>query len=331
MSDGHECIVCGKEFDSNRGLNIHQGQVHSDEEIEEAERDEGDKVSDDSEENHKEKKDDDSEERNKQNKSSVDSSSINVSLKSAVAVFFLIGIFSGFSLGFLGSSIESPSVDFPEFNFSSEDKDLEFQTVEIGNITPGDDPSLGDKEAPIKIIQYTDFGCPYCSEWHGHDATPTLDADKENIFQKFKEELIDTGKVEFIIKDHPVPKLHPNSIRAHAAANCVYKQDKDEYWDFVDELYSTRDTWTTGGENRTASHFESMANERENIDAESFIQCYLSTDGSEMVEDRNNALRNIGELGTPTFLIGNEKDGFVTSSGITRVEEFRRAINQVQN
>jgi|GEM_PF-1039712 len=324
---GKECVVCGEDFDSERGLKIHQGQMHSDKEIEKAEKSEETEDKELSEEAVEEEKDNNSEENEESEEAS---SSIDLSLKSAVAVFFLIGVFSGFSLGFLGSATGGADLGLPEFNFTSADSDLEFQTVEIGNITLGDDPSLGDEDAPIKVIQYTDFGCPYCSEWHGHDASPLLEADSENIFDNFKKELIDTGEVQFTLKDHPVPDLHPNSLRAHAAANCVYDQNKDEYWSFLDELYETRDVWTSGGDNRTASHFESMVQERENIDTEKFIQCYLSTDGSEMVEDRTNALRNIGELGTPTFVIGNEQDGFVLSSGITRVAEFERAISQVR-
>lgn len=340
MPENNECAVCGKNFDSERGLKIHQGQMHSDEEIEETGRENGteDKEKKSNEEsNNKDAEDspdiDDEEASEKEEvKSGEDSSQrIRLSLKSAVAVFFLVGVFSGFSIGFLGAGVEGPEGDLFEFNFTESNENAEFERVEIGNISLTDDPSLGDSEAPIKVIQYTDFGCPYCSEWHGHDASPVLDADSENIFDNFREEFIDTGEVEFIVKDHPVPDLHPNSVRAHAAANCVYDQNKDEYWSFIDDLYRTRDVWTAGGENRTASHFESMVQGRENIDAEAFVQCYLSTDGSEMVGDRTNALRNIGELGTPTFLIGNEKDGFVISSGITRLEKFERAISQVNN
>ena len=343
MSEINECGVCGKVFDSEQGLKIHQGQMHSDEEIEESKEDsEAEKDKQNSKDSREESSEASQKEENTDNSSnekdktkvtseedSVDK--INFSLKSTVVVFLLIGVFSGFSIGFLGSSIEGPSIGIPELNLSNSGEDPEFETVDIGNISLSDDPSLGDEEAPIKVIQYTDFGCPYCSEWHGHDASPVLDADKEDIFPSFREELIDTGEVEFIVKDHPVPELHPNSVRAHAAANCVYDQDKNEYWSFIDELYSTRDVWTAGGENKTSSHFEEMAQNRSSIDTETFIQCYLSTDGSEMVGDRTNALRNIGELGTPTFIIGNNRDGYVVSSGITRVEEFETAMSQINN
>jgi len=337
MSDDHECSVCSESFDSERGLKIHQGQMHSDEEIEESE--ENSELND--EESSEEEVSEASQEENADNSSKEDEEKdieeanpgdkIEVPLKSAMILFLLIGLFSGFSIGFLGASIEGPSIGIPEFNLSNGGEDLEFETVDIGNISLEDEPSLGEDEAPIKIIQYTDFGCPYCSEWHGHDASPVLDADKEEIFQSLKNELIDAGEVELIVKDHPVPDLHPNSVRGHAAANCIYNQDEDEYWSFIDELYSTRDVWTAGGDNVTTTHFESMARNRSNIDTESFIQCYLSTDGSEMVADRSNALRNIGELGTPTFIIGNREDGFVLSEGITRLDEFEKAISQVRN
>lgn len=334
MPDSFKCEVCGDEFDSSRGLSIHKGRMHSEEEIDEAENDQEEIMEEEKDDNEAEASDQVSEEESSEEASEDEqrdisevskSFSVNLSLKSAVAVFFFIGIFSGFALGLAGLAV-SPDIQVPELNLSSDSGD--FQSVDLGNISLEDEPSLGSDEASIKVIQYTDFACPFCGEWHGSDASNQINIDSEENFQKLKTEYIDKGDVEFIVKDHPVPDVHPNSVRAHAAANCVYRQSEDDYWDFTDRLYETRDTWTAEGGNTTSSHFESLARET-SIDTEQFLQCYLSTDGSEMAGDRNNALRNIGEIGTPTFIIGNEKNGFVLLSGAQPLEEFEKAFENI--
>lgn len=105
------------------------------------------------------------------------------------------------------------------------------------------EPTLGDSDAPIKVIEYSDYGCPYCSEWAGFDAIPRFPADSSNWFDKMKSDFVDTGQVRFIYKDYPVENLHPNAPDAHKAANCVYEQDEDAYWDFHDKLFENQDQW----------------------------------------------------------------------------------------
>lgn len=105
------------------------------------------------------------------------------------------------------------------------------------------EPSKGDADAPIKVIEYNEFGCPFCAEWQGIDASSRTPIDTMNIADSLESQYVDTGEVEFISKDYPVPQLHPNGPKAHQAANCVYKHEKDSYWDFHDELFERRDAW----------------------------------------------------------------------------------------
>ncbi len=108
------------------------------------------------------------------------------------------------------------------------------------------EPSKGDSNASIKVVEYNEFGCPFCAEWQGIDASSRTPIDRLNIAGSLESEYIDAGKVELISKDYPVPQLHPNGPKAHKAANCVYEHEKNSYWEFHDALFENRDAWMAG-------------------------------------------------------------------------------------
>jgi len=120
---------------------------------------------------------------------------------------------------------------------------------EPGNLTSLDgvqlegEPTKGQKDAPIKIVEYNEFGCPFCAEWQGIDASGRTPIDSMKIADTLENQYVDTGEVEIISKDYPVPQLHPNGPKAHKAANCVFEHEKDSYWEFHDQLYERRDLW----------------------------------------------------------------------------------------
>ena len=318
MSDSYECDICGDEFDSERGLKIHEGQKHPDEEASE----EAGAEEESSEEMNSSKNVNDNEEVS----GTVD---LSFSVKQAMMAVFVAGLFVGFTGGFVTSSLASSTDSTPTGNEG--DSGPQFEEVELGNISLDDEPSLGDAEAPIKVIEYSDFGCPYCAEWHGVDASSRLPIDGQNNYQTLKNQYIDEGQVELIAKDYPVPNLHPNAVRAHAAANCAYDQSKDGYWTYADQLYEQRDEWTASGQNRTTATFNSIASGIEGIEQEEFTQCYLSSDGAEMAQDKTTAINNLGRLGTPTFVVGNQENGFVMISGAQPISKFEEAFNYIQS
>ena len=109
-----------------------------------------------------------------------------------------------------------------------------------------DEPSKGEEDAPVKIVEYNEFGCPFCAEWQGIDASRRTPIDRMNIAGTIESQYVETGEVELISKDYPVPQLHPNGPLAHKAANCVYEHEKESYWEYHDELFERRDQWMKG-------------------------------------------------------------------------------------
>jgi protein-disulfide isomerase len=120
------------------------------------------------------------------------------------------------------------------------------ELVNMEGIELEGEPSKGESDAPIKIVEYNEFGCPFCAEWQGIDASSRTPIDRMNIAGSLESQYVETGEVELISKDYPVPQLHPNGPMAHQAANCVYKNEQDSYWEYHDELFERRDQWMAG-------------------------------------------------------------------------------------
>src|SRR5206468_10780677 len=91
-----------------------------------------------------------------------------------------------------------------------------------------DAPSLGRADAPVTLVEFSDFQCPFC----GRFFATTLPA--------LKQDYIDTGKLRYVFRDFPLDQLHPNARNAAAAAHCAGEQGK--YWEMHDTLYRNQRT-----------------------------------------------------------------------------------------
>src|SRR5256884_5259358 len=89
-----------------------------------------------------------------------------------------------------------------------------------------DAPSLGRADAPVTLVEFSDFQCPFC----GRFFATTLPA--------LKQDYIDTGKLRYVFRDFPLDQLHPNARNAAAAAHCAGEQGK--YWDMHDVLFQNQ-------------------------------------------------------------------------------------------
>lgn len=95
--------------------------------------------------------------------------------------------------------------------------------------TSSDDPTLGSDNAPVTMVEFSDFECPFCKQYH----TAT--------FAQLKTKYIDSGKVRYIYKDFPLTNIHPHAQRAAEAAACVGFQGK--FWEYADTLFTQQAEW----------------------------------------------------------------------------------------
>ena len=96
-------------------------------------------------------------------------------------------------------------------------------------------PTLGDKDAPITMLVFADYKCPYCAQW---DAEVLPDLEKG---------LVETGEVQ--IKFINFPFLGPDSITAAYAGESIYHQNEEAFWEYSQLVYENRneeeEQWAT--------------------------------------------------------------------------------------
>src|SRR5665213_2353557 len=83
--------------------------------------------------------------------------------------------------------------------------------------------SLGSNDAPVTIVEFTDYQCPFC---RGFEST---------TFSEIRKKYIDTGKVRFVVRDLPLAEMHPDAMQAAEAAHCA--GDQGQFWRMHDVLF----------------------------------------------------------------------------------------------
>ena len=190
------------------------------------------------------------------------------------------------------------------------------QPTPIVKISADDDPVIGDPNAPISIIEFSDFQCPFCARFHIQTLPSIL------------EEYVDQGKVKLIFRDFPIQNIHPNALPASVAAECANEQGKFKV--MHDKLFDNQKEWS-GLETADAMLLFSQYGLEMGLEQEVFDSCL--TNGKYIEEIRNdlNDGRNYGVSGTPGFFIGNDQVGYVELKGAQPFESFKKVIDAQLN
>jgi|TARA_Y100000310_G_scaffold70252_1_gene65841 protein-disulfide isomerase len=145
-----------------------------------------------------------------------------------------------------------------------------------------DDAVLGDPDAPVTIIEFSDYQCAYC----GRHYTQTLPL--------IKSEYIDTGKVKLVFRDFPLASLHPMAIPSAEAAECVrdIAGNDEAYFEYHDIIFENQNLLST-------DNLKSWAKDLGyNIDS-----CLDSGKFRNEVQKDSVDAQSAGFGGTPGFLI----------------------------
>jgi protein-disulfide isomerase len=143
-------------------------------------------------------------------------------------------------------------------------------------------PMLGVKTAPLTIVEFTDYQCPFCQRFH------------LTTFNEIKKNYIDTGKARFFSRDMPLD-FHPNALRAAQAARCAQEQGK--YWQL-------RDLMGAQPNNLDLESILKMATGDLKMDGPALKACIESEKYKASVQTDTVEAMKIGAQGTPTFIVG---------------------------
>ena len=149
------------------------------------------------------------------------------------------------------------------------------------------EPVLGDPNAPLTILEFSDFECSYCRRFH------------KQVMPQLKRDYIETGLVRFVHKDLPLP-FHPHALPAAAAARCAGEQNR--YWELYSSLFDKQNCLGCKGVLAIAEEAELNTSK---------LQACMERESTLAVINANRseaALHNISA--TPTFVIGpTQSDG----------------------
>jgi protein-disulfide isomerase len=164
----------------------------------------------------------------------------------------------------------------------------------------------GPKDAPVAIVEFSDFQCPFCKA-----ARPAVN----EIMARY------TGKVRWVFRDYPIETLHPTAPKAHEAARCAGEQGK--FWEYHDLLFE-----------RSPSHSPEQLKQYARdlkLDGPAFAQCLESGKyQAEVAHDVQEGTR-LGVSGTPTFVInGRFIEGEQSIAELQKLVESELARNRQQ-
>lgn len=178
----------------------------------------------------------------------------------------------------------------------------------IVSLSVDDDPFMGDENAPVVMIEFSDFECPYCKQFW------------QQTLPEIKRNYIDTGKLKFVYRDLPLPFHDPLATQEALAANCARDQEGDEtFFTYHDEIFKRTNS---NGNGMPKEELYKIAadlglNEtelRSCLDSERFKD--------EVTKDIADA-QAAGATGTPTLIIGkNTQDGTIQGERVIGAQPY---------
>ncbi len=171
-----------------------------------------------------------------------------------------------------------------------------------------DDPVLGDNDAPVTIVEFSDYECPFCKR-HFDQTLP-------QIISTY----IDTGKVKLVFRDLPLSFHDPMATKEAVAANCAREQGGDEkYFEFHDEIFKRT---ISNGNGLDDAKIQTIANDL-GLNKSNFDTCLSNPAMEEEVKEDFTDAGQAGASGTPTFIIGKStSNGEVTGDLVVGAQPF---------
>lgn len=171
-----------------------------------------------------------------------------------------------------------------------------------------DDAILGDVNAPVTMVEFSDYECPFCKR-HFTDTHSKLVSD-----------YVETGKLRIVFRDLPLPFHEPMATKEAIAANCAREQGGDEmYYQFHDEIFLRTESNAT---NMDDAKIAAIATDL-GLNSGEFTSCLADPKQAEEVKKDLADANAAGANGTPSFVVGKtQKDGTVEGDLIIGAQPY---------
>jgi protein-disulfide isomerase len=146
---------------------------------------------------------------------------------------------------------------------------------------PPDEMALGRADAPLALVEFSDYQCPYCARFHAA------------VLPRLKTEYIDTGKLRLLFKDLPLA-MHREAMPAARAARCAGAQGK--FWPMNEALFANQA--------RLGAELYARLAEMLALDVETFKACVAHPLTQQLVQRDANDARRLRMNSTPSFVLG---------------------------
>ncbi len=172
------------------------------------------------------------------------------------------------------------------------------------DVSVDDDPYVGPKNAPVTIVEFSDFQCPFCADFHDKTYGP--------LMQKYN------GKVRFVYRDFPLD-MHPDAEKAAEAANCALQQGADKYWALHAAIFKNQRVTGVG-----LAAIATMAKTISGLDTAKLDACIKSGKMADEISKDVQDANSYGVTGTPTFFINGQR-----LAGARPLASFSSIIDQL--
>lgn len=175
-------------------------------------------------------------------------------------------------------------------------------------VSVDDDPVLGDKNAPVTLIEFSDYECPFCKRHF------------EQTYPQLKKDYIDTGKVKLVFRDYPLSFHDPLATIEAIAANCAREQGGDvAYYNFHDAIFKKT---TSNGNGLTKEGLYTISTEL-GLNTPNLTSCVESEKYKDEVTKDFADGSAVGVSGTPGFFVGKSTaDGKINGTPLVGAQPY---------
>jgi protein-disulfide isomerase len=177
-------------------------------------------------------------------------------------------------------------------------------------------PVMGNADAPVTMIEFTDFQCPFCRRY------------SNGTFSQIIKDYVKTGKVRYVVRQFPLKPIHPKAVKASEASLCAGDQGK--YWEMHDRIFKQTRSFEQEEWVRLAEGL--------GLEMSSFRDCLENGMKTSEVERDIKEGTALGMSGTPGFFLGRtdpeNPDKFKAVEMIRGAQpypQFKRTIDKLLN